>query len=95
MNIYRTIGDRIGTPEARDLAQQLVEWHDAMVKHVRIVLARRQVCDDGCPHDEAAILWSAAQDVFGADAAGLRFLRTHGERLMVGRAAARYDRLSL
>jgi hypothetical protein len=80
VNIYRSLGDRIGTIEARELAQQLVSWHDAMVKHLRIVAAKRQRCDDGCPHAEAATLWSAAQCVFGDDADGLSFLRDHGER---------------
>ncbi len=82
MNIYRALGERIGTVEARELAQQLVAWHDAMVKHLRLVTTRPHACGDGCPHDEAAILWSAAQDVFGDDARDLRFLRDHGERAM-------------
>ena len=37
MNVYLVIGDRIGTVEARHLAQQLVRWHDAMVKHLRVM----------------------------------------------------------
>jgi hypothetical protein len=88
VNIYRTLGDRIGTIEARELAQQLVSWHDAMVKHLRIVAARRQACDDGCPHAEAAALWSAAEGVFGDDADDLRFLRDHGRRSAPARRAA-------
>lgn len=82
MNLYRNLGDRVGTLEARELAEQLMAWHDAMVKHVRVAGARRgDACGDGCPHDEAATLWSAALDVFGADASQLVFLRTHGSRM--------------
>lgn len=91
MNIYRTLGDRIGTVEARELARQLVAWHDAMVKHLRIVATRRQACDDGCPHDDAAMLWSAARDVFGGDAEDLRFLRDHGRPAIIGARAAAHD----
>ena len=85
MNIYRVLGDRIGTGEARQLAQQLVAWHDAMVKHLRRVgpLATGQ-CADDCPHVEAGVLWTAAQDILGASARQLGFLRSHGQR---GRAS--------
>jgi hypothetical protein len=75
MNLYQRLGDQVGTPDARELAQQLVTWHDRMVKHVRLVGSRRAPrCSDGCPHDEAAMLWSAAQDAFGARAGELAFL---------------------
>src|SRR5687768_9038183 len=37
MNVYRILGDYVGTSEARVLAEQLVAWHDSMVKHLRIV----------------------------------------------------------
>lgn len=77
MNPYRVIGDRIGTLEARDLAEQLVIWHDAMVKHLR-VSARGGPCPDGCAHEDARALWAAALDTFGDDATELSFLRTHG-----------------
>lgn len=36
VNIYRNLGDRVGTLEARELAAQPVAWHDAMVNHVRV-----------------------------------------------------------
>jgi hypothetical protein len=76
MNIYRVLGDRIGTSEARELAEQLVAWHDAMVKHLRVMSARRDAtCRDDCPHGEAALLWSAAQQTFGAKVKDLAFLR--------------------
>ena len=78
MNVYRVLGDRVGTLEARALAQQLVEWHDSMVKHLRVVNHHGTGCAEGCPHEEARGLWSAAMDVFGDCAGELRFLRTHG-----------------
>lgn len=80
MNLYRRLGDQVGTLEARDLATQLAAWHDAMVKHQRVLEVRgRTACDDGCPHEEAVVLWSAAQETFGARAADLAFLRSHGD----------------
>ena len=80
MYIYRALGDRIGTGEARELAQQLVSWHDAMVKHLRalalcrrcnvgtVVLTRKPACC-GRPHR-----------TFGVSASQLEFLRSHGQR---------------
>lgn len=78
MNMYRVFGDRVGTLEARALAQQLVEWHDAMVKHLRVTAQRSSKCPEGCPHEEARGLWSAAMQIFGNYANDLRFLRTYG-----------------
>lgn len=78
MNLYRLIGDRIGTPEARELSHRLMAWHDAMVKHLRSLDLRRDGCDDGCPHDDARALWSSALEHFGDQADDLRFLSTHG-----------------
>ena len=80
MNIYRILGDRIGTSEARELAHQLVVWHDAMVKHLRRVGSAAAACADDCPHVEAGMLWTAAQDILGAGARQLEFLRSHGQR---------------
>ena len=81
MNMYRILGDRIGTIEARELAQQLVAWHDAMVKHLRVISSKpTPQCAEGCPHDDAGVLWTAAQTVFGADARQLAFLRSHGRQ---------------
>jgi hypothetical protein len=77
MNLYRTIGDRVGTPEARALSQELIVWHDAMVKHLRSGAAG-VACLADCAHDEARRLWSAALDVFGDHAGSLLFLRAHG-----------------
>lgn len=80
MNLYRVLGDYVGTHQARTLAEQLVAWHDSMVKHMRVAGSRRgATCADDCPHEEAAVLWSAAQDAFGERAADLAFLRSHGQ----------------
>ncbi len=78
MNLYRVIGDAIATLEARDLAERLVAWHDSMVKHLRVITLRGGGCDEGCPHEEARLLWAEAMDVFGEDAGRLAFLQTHG-----------------
>jgi len=78
MNMYRVVGDRVGTPESRELAQQLVHWHDAMVKHLRLMNHHGPRCLDGCPHEEAQTLWSAALHVFGDHAGELKFLQNHG-----------------
>ena len=80
MNIYRRLGDQVAAIEARELAEQLVRWHDAMVKHVRVLGSRRDArCGEDCPHEEAASLWTAAQTTFGARAGELVFLRSHGQ----------------
>ena len=36
MNIYRMIGNKLGTREAIELAERLNAWHDAMVTHERL-----------------------------------------------------------
>ena len=80
MHLYKQLGDQIGTDMARDLARQLANWHDEMVRHVRVVGRRRAArCAEDCPHDEAVSLWSAAQDTFGGRASALEFLRLHGQ----------------
>ena len=80
MNVYRHLGDQVGTNEARELAEQLVAWHDAMVKHLRVLSSRHDAyCGEDCPHEDAASLWTAAQDAFGARARELVFLRSHGQ----------------
>lgn len=80
MNVYRTLGDSIATIEARDLAEQLVQWHDAMVNHLRAVNIRGVRCEEGCPHEQARGFWVQALAMFGTDAAKLGFLRTYGDR---------------
>ena len=78
MNIYRRLGDQVATSEARELAELLVAWHDAMVKHLRVLATRQDAqCGEDCPHEEAASLWTAAQHTFGAKARELEFLRSH------------------
>jgi hypothetical protein len=80
MNIYRRLGDQVATTEARELAEQLVAWHDAMVKHVRVLDSRPDAhCGEDCPHEEAASLWTAARRTFGDRARDLVFLRSHGQ----------------
>jgi hypothetical protein len=81
MNIYRRLlGDDVATSEAREFVEQLVAWHDAMVKHLRVLGSRPDArCSEDCPHDDAASLWRAAQEMFGARARELVFLRSHGQ----------------
>ena len=70
----------MATSEARELAVQLVAWHDAMVKHLRVLASRQDAqCGEDCPHEDAASLWAAAQQTFGARARELAFLRSHRE----------------
>jgi hypothetical protein len=93
MNMYRRLGDQVATTEARELAEQLVAWHDAMVKHVRVLSSRDDVrCGEDCPHDEAASLWTAAQTTFGARARELVFLRSHGQPTRLTTASRVLDR---
>jgi hypothetical protein len=81
MNLYLRLADHVGTLAARDLAAQLVAWHDAMVKHARVVGTQREVrCGEECPHADARVLWAAALETFGELAAGLTFLQRHGQR---------------
>ena len=79
MNVYKSIGYAVGTPEALALAARLSAWHDAMVAHQRPAdTARVTRCDDECPHAEARSLWREAADVFGRHAEQMGFLRRHG-----------------
>ena len=93
MNIYRRLGDQIATGEARELAEQLVAWHDAMVKHLRVLASRQDAhCGEDCPHEDAASLWTAAQQTFGARARDLVFLRSHGQTKRLTTTAQVRDR---
>lgn len=85
MNVYRMIGNNVGTAEALDLAERLSSWHDSMVAHERGSARSGQGCDDECPHADASTLWEEALHTLGEKADELRFLRTHG----VGRTDAR------
>jgi len=77
MNIYLMIGNNVGTPDAVDLGERLSAWHDAMVAHERRP-SSSPVCDEDCPHVEAAALWKEAVVTFGSYAADLKFLRSRG-----------------
>lgn len=79
MNIYRMIGNTLGTPEAIELASRLSAWHDAMVAHERLS-SRREACDEECPHVDAASLWREAAQLFGERADELSFLRSRAVR---------------
>jgi hypothetical protein len=93
MNIYRRLGDQVATSEARELAEQLVAWHDAMVKHLRVLGSRQDAhCDEECAHEDAASLWAAAQQTFGARARELLFLRSHGQPRRLNTASQVRDR---
>lgn len=74
MDVYRMIGNTVGTEEAQELVARLSAWHDAMVAHERFAASR--ACDDECPHAEAAVLWNEALQSLGAKADELRFLRS-------------------
>ena len=79
MNVYKSIGHAVGTPEALALAARLSAWHDAMVAHQRPADTGRVTrCDDDCPHAEARSLWREAVDLFGGYAEQMGFLRRHG-----------------
>jgi len=79
MGLYRSVANAVGTREALELAHRLAVWHDGMVVHQRRAgSVRGPLCEDDCPHEEAATLWSEALDVYQERAHELRFLRTHG-----------------
>lgn len=83
MNLYRMMGNTVGTPEALELAERLASWHDAMVAHERSAPSR-SACDEDCPHEEARVFWEEAQLTFGERASELVFLRSRGMRLHRG-----------
>ena len=79
MNVYKSIGYAVGTPEALALAARLSSWHDAMVAHQRPTDTTRLTrCDDDCPHAEARSLWQEAVDVLGDGVEQMGFLRRYG-----------------
>ncbi len=77
LHVYRLLASRVGTPDALDLAHDLTDWHDAMVRHERSQAAIGASCAgaDDCPHAEALDLWRRARQVFGPAAEELAFLR--------------------
>ena len=86
MNIYQSIGNNVGTPEAAELSERLAAWHDTMVGHARFS-RNRLACNEDCPHGEARRLWEEAVRTFGDRAQELRFLRSCGvaARVATGR----------
>ena len=80
MNLYRMIGNSIGTTEAVDLGERLSAWHDAMVAHERRGARNGQGCHDECPHADAGGLWDEAVRTLGPRSEELLFLRSHGSR---------------
>lgn len=79
MNVYRMIGHKVGTPEARELAERLSLWHDAMVAHERATGRAATSCDEECPHAEAVSLWQEASITLEARAAELNFLQSRAQ----------------
>jgi len=79
MSLYRSVATSVGTREARDLAQRLAAWHDAMVMHRRRAGDEAgPSCDVECPHEQAESLWLEALEVYGERAREFAFLRTFG-----------------
>lgn len=77
VSLYRTVATAVGTREARDLANRLAAWHDAMVMHRRLAgEVAGPACDVDCPHDQAESLWLEAIDVYGERAHEFAFLRS-------------------
>ena len=85
MNLYKSVGYTVGTPEALALSERLSEWHDSMVAHQRPADTSRVTrCDGDCPHTEAQLLWREAVEAFGDHAEKLGFLRRHGFQAILG-----------
>ncbi len=66
------------TADAASLRARLESWHDAMVTHERHLRLgpAADLCDDECPHVEAAALWREAAAILGPRASELTFLRS-------------------
>ena len=77
LHVYRLLASRVGSLDAQELAHDLADWHDAMVRHERSQTALGVACAaaDECPHTEAPDLWRRARRLFGAGADDLVFLR--------------------
>jgi len=86
LDVYRLLATRVGTPDALDLAQDLADWHDAMVRHERSQAALGANCAgaEDCPHFEARDLWRRARQVFGNAADELAFLRSSAGDQLAG-----------
>lgn len=77
MTLYNLLAARVGSLEARMLADQLSAWHDDMVLHRRRALRDpgSEPCSGDCPFHAAAHFWHQARRVFGQSADELLFLR--------------------
>ncbi|MCC7042868.1 MAG: hypothetical protein IT183_03345 [Acidobacteria bacterium] len=86
LDVYRLLASRVGSPDALDLAHDLADWHDAMVRHERSQAALGASCAgvEDCPHFEARDLWRRARLVFGAAADELTFLRASARDQLAG-----------
>jgi hypothetical protein len=86
LDVYRLLATRVGTPDALDLAHDLADWHDTMVRHERTQAALGDSCagTEDCPHFDARDLWRRARQVFGPDADELAFLRMSAEHGQTG-----------
>ena len=75
---YKTLACQVGTHEARELADRLAGWHDAMVNHERRLRADAPsaACTSPCPHEEAPALWEEARLIFGSSAGSMAFLQS-------------------
>jgi hypothetical protein len=78
MNFYEMLAARVGSPEARQLANELSAWHDETVLHRRRAIHEplSVPCSADCPYHEAPSFWNAARHVFGDAARELTFLRS-------------------
>lgn len=83
MHFYKTLACQVGTHEARELADRLAGWHDAMVNHERQLRldGTSSRCTSPCPHDQARELWEEARLMFGSGASSLEFLRSRAGRV--------------
>jgi hypothetical protein len=90
LQLYVSVTNRTGSARASSLAELLSAWHDEMVVHAR-ALARSSeaACDESCPHARSIELWRTAQEVLGADADRLIFLRKTAMASPDGRSAER------
>jgi hypothetical protein len=86
LHVYRLLASSVGTADALDLAHDLADWHDAMVRHERSQAALGTSCTavDDCPHVEARDLWRRARQVFGTAADELAFLRASAGGQLAG-----------
>lgn len=90
MTLYNLLAARVGSLEARMLADQLSAWHDDMVLHRRRALRDpgSEPCSGDCPFHAAPHFWHQARRVFGRSADELLFLRSVASP-STGRAPAR------